>query len=76
MEDTTGVLDTTIEKQWSTLSKAQKVTTDFLKDSVHRPLEEGNLVTFFNKKLVSHSFTHHTSMLTRNIIGYKQIFHF
>ena len=43
--------DKLLTGQWQKVSDSQKATESFLKDSMIKQLDEGNLVAFFNAKL-------------------------
>lgn len=54
MVESISVFDAKLAHDWDTLAAKQKTTTEFISQSTKRPLDEGNLVTFYNAKLVSH----------------------
>jgi hypothetical protein len=47
-----GLLDAKLDKEWMALALSQKTTKEFLESSVKRVAEDGNLVAFFNQRLV------------------------
>jgi hypothetical protein len=48
-----AVLDGKLSHDWATLAAKQQSTTEFIAHSTKRPLDEGNIVVFYNTKLVS-----------------------
>lgn len=51
MVEHAGILDQSISEQWQLLADKQKQTNEFVNQSIKKPLEDGNVVGFFNIKL-------------------------
>lgn len=48
-----GLLDVKLDKEWNSLAMSQTTTKQFIELSTQKVLDDGNLVAFFNQKLVS-----------------------
>ena len=72
-----GIFEAKLFKDWGNMARAQLNVAQFVKESVKRPLDDGNMVVFFNNKLVSIHFLLScyfiSKWLTENILGYKQV---
>lgn len=53
VESSQGILDSKLDKDWMALAVTQPATKQFIDECIKRPLDEGNLVAYFNQKLVS-----------------------
>ena len=47
-----GIFDAKLFKDWAQMAKDQLNVAQFVKESVKRTMDDGNLVAFFNNKLV------------------------
>lgn len=71
VESNQAALDEKLDKEWNALAQTQISTTEFLQQSVKRPLEEGNFVIFFNSKLVSTATLQAQEFLKLFSLGYQ-----